>query len=78
MKEDTKRLFAELEDEDPSKGLAGVVGMYAVVGRAEVVHVRRALAAGWSWRQIGAALGISRQAAHKRHARSRKVERAEN
>ncbi len=34
----------------------------------EVEHVRRALAAGWTWQRIATALGVSKQAAHRKHA----------
>jgi len=34
----------------------------------EVEQVRRALAAGWSWQRIADALGVSKQAAHRKHA----------
>jgi hypothetical protein len=30
--------------------------------------VRQALAVGWAWAQIAEALGVSKQAAHKKHA----------
>jgi DNA-binding NarL/FixJ family response regulator len=31
--------------------------------------VERAVADGWSWAQIAEALGVTRQAVHKKHAR---------
>lgn len=41
------------------------------VERLEVEQVRGALAAGWSWRRIAEALGVSKQAAHRKHAARR-------
>jgi transcriptional regulator len=35
----------------------------------EALHVRDARAKGWSWEAIAAALGVTRQSAHRKHAR---------
>ncbi len=56
---------------DPGKGLAAVSELRSEVERLEVEQVRSALAAGWSWRQIAEALGVSKQAAHRKHAARR-------
>lgn len=40
----------------------------AVVGRLELDLVALARSQGFTWKEIGAALGVSRQAAHKRFA----------
>jgi len=53
---------------DPAKGLAAIGELRLEVERLEVEQVRGALAAGWSWRQIAEALGVSKQAAHRKHA----------
>ena len=53
---------------DPSQGLAAVSELRREVERLEVEQVRAALAAGWSWRLIAEALGVSKQAAHRKHA----------
>ena len=37
--------------------------------RVEDASVARAVADGWSWAQIAEALGVTRQAVHKKHAR---------
>lgn len=53
---------------DPAQGLAAVSELRTEVERLEVEQVREALAAGWSWRRIADALGVSKQAAHRKHA----------
>jgi len=53
---------------DPARGLSAVSDLRLEVERLEVEQVRGALAAGWSWRQIAEALGVSKQAVHRKHA----------
>jgi len=53
---------------DPGRGLTAVSELRREVERLEVEQVRAALAEGWSWRQIAEALGVSKQAAHRKHA----------
>lgn len=54
--------------DDPAEALAAVVSLRRMADRLEHAAVARALADGWSWQQIAEALGVTRQAAHKRHA----------
>jgi hypothetical protein len=53
---------------DPEEGLAAVAGLRREIQRIEAEHVSRALRAEWSWARIGRALGVSKQAAHRKHA----------
>lgn len=55
--------------QDPDVGLRGVAALRRLVERLEALQVDRARRLGWSWERIGAALGVSRQAVHKKHAR---------
>ena len=48
--------------------LPEIADLRAVVTRLELDLVALARAQGFSWTEIGAALGVSRQAAHKRFA----------
>jgi hypothetical protein len=52
----------------PADGLAAVVALRVLADQLEGAEVDRALRAGWSWPQIAEALGVSRQAVHKKHA----------
>ncbi|MGB3336787.1 MAG: helix-turn-helix domain-containing protein [Devosia sp.] len=56
------------ETDDPEQALAGVVALRLMADRLERKAVARALAEGWSWSRIAQALGVSKQAAHKRLA----------
>lgn len=53
---------------DPEKALAAVVALRHAADRLELLSVAAALEQGWSWSQIAEALGVSKQAAHKRLA----------
>ncbi len=47
--------------------LAAVVALRALADQLEDAAVERALREGWSWPQIAEALGVTRQAVHKKH-----------
>ncbi|UFS59025.1 helix-turn-helix domain-containing protein [Subtercola endophyticus] len=47
--------------------LAAVVALRDLADRLEDASVERALRSGWSWSDIAAALGVTRQAVHKKH-----------
>lgn len=53
---------------DPEKALAAVVALRLMADNLERSAVAAALEQGWSWSQIAEALGVSKQAAHKRLA----------
>lgn len=54
--------------DDPDAALAAVVALRLMADRLEAAAVASALQQGWSWAQIAQALGVSKQAAHKRLA----------
>ena len=58
----------DLPDE-PAEGLAAAVALRRLADRLEAEHVERAIRDGWTWAQVAEALGVSRQAVHKKHAR---------
>jgi len=51
---------------DPEAAFASVVALRRLAGRLERAAVDHALRQGWTWADIGQALGISAQAAHKK------------
>jgi DNA-directed RNA polymerase specialized sigma24 family protein len=54
--------------DDPEAALAAVLALRRLADGLERRAVHAALAAGWSWADIAEALGVTRQAAHKRLA----------
>lgn len=54
--------------DDPEAALAAVLALRRLADRLERDAVARALAQGWSWSRIAQALGVSKQAVHKRFA----------
>ncbi|WP_432522961.1 helix-turn-helix domain-containing protein [Kineococcus sp. SYSU DK006] len=55
-------------DPDPAVGLRAVAALRRLLERLEDLQVRRARELGWSWAEIADALGVSKQAVHKKHA----------
>jgi Homeodomain-like domain len=58
--------------DDPATGLRAIRALRDLADRLEALQVDNARDRGWSWQQIADALGVSRQAVHKKHARSRR------
>lgn len=54
--------------DNPEEALAAVVALRHLAEQLERKAVKEAIKQGWSWSQIAGALGVSKQAAHKRHA----------
>lgn len=55
---------------DPRTGLRAVRALRRLVEQLEASQVARARERGWSWQEIADALGVSRQAVHKKHRRA--------
>ncbi|MPY94887.1 MAG: hypothetical protein GEV08_18050 [Acidimicrobiia bacterium] len=66
---DVETLQTAVASDDPALGLRAVVALRRLADRLEAQHVARARLLGWSWEQVGDALGTSRQAAHKKHGK---------
>ncbi|NHC44509.1 helix-turn-helix domain-containing protein [Motilibacter aurantiacus] len=54
--------------EDTEAALAAVVALRRLANQLESAAVAHAIGAGWTWAEVGQALGISPQAAHKKLA----------
>lgn len=54
--------------DDPEKALAAVVSLRLMADKLERKAVIEAIGQGWTWAQVAEALGVTRQAAHKRYA----------
>ncbi len=57
---------------DPQEGLAAVAALRALLESLEALQIQNARERGWSWQQIAEALGVSKQAVHKKHGSGRR------
>jgi hypothetical protein len=67
MTEATK-LAGAASSKDPEVGLRAVCALRTLLEQLEALQVENARSNGWSWEQIANALGVSKQAVHKKHA----------
>ena len=61
------------EPDEPDAAFAAVVSLRRLAASLERSAVDHALMDGWTWAQIGEALGMSAQAAHKRLSPTRRT-----
>ena len=66
---DTENLSADLASDDPAVGLRASLALHRLAERVEAHHVASARKKGWSWQQIGDALGITRQSVHTKYGK---------
>lgn len=57
------------DDADPFVALRAVVALRRLADRVEASGVLAARERGWSWQQIGDALGVTRQSVHEKYGR---------
>jgi DNA-directed RNA polymerase specialized sigma24 family protein len=62
--------------DDPADALAAVGALRRLADRVEDAAVERAVADGWSLAQVAEALGVTRQAVHKKHGRRLAIDRS--
>lgn len=65
--DDTLRLASDVAD--PQAGLRATAALRRLADTLEFRQVEAALAAGLGWQDIADALGVSRQAVHKKYAK---------
>ncbi len=70
-------VMAQSASDDPEEGLRGVASLRTLLEAVEELQVRRARDHGWSWQQIAARLGVSKQAVHQKYGqRERRTRRS--
>ncbi|WP_144876736.1 hypothetical protein [Microbacterium sp. 1.5R] len=55
--------------DDPRAGLRAVAALRRLTDTWELAQVEAGLRTGMSWQEVADALGVTRQAVHKKHAR---------
>jgi hypothetical protein len=65
----SNEITAGMASDDPGVGLRAVGALHRLAEQVEAVNVRLARARGWSWEQIGDALGVSRQSVHAKYGK---------
>ncbi|MEW1772726.1 helix-turn-helix domain-containing protein [Streptomyces sp. NPDC086777] len=66
---ETPELSERLRSHDPAVGLRAVGALHRLAEQVEAAAVVRAREQGWSWEQIGDALGVSRQSVHAKYGK---------
>jgi hypothetical protein len=69
--QEATQLARQTASKDPRVGLAGVASLRLLLESLEELQVKNAREQGWSWSDIGRALGVSKQAVHRKHGRKR-------
>ncbi len=65
----TPELVDGVASSDPDVGLRAVAALRALAEQLENVQVDNARALGWSWQDIAARLGVTKQTVHRKHRR---------
>jgi hypothetical protein len=60
-------LNLSLASDDPAVGLRASLALHRLAERVEASNVAAAREMGWSWQQIGDALGVTRQSVHTKY-----------
>jgi hypothetical protein len=64
---DIEELSVSISSDDPAIGLRAALALHRLAERVEASHVASARAKGWTWQQIGDALGVTRQSVHTKY-----------
>lgn len=62
-------LSERIRSTDPATGLRAANALRRLAEQVEATHVALARAQGWTWEQIGDALGVTRQSIHVKYRR---------
>lgn len=66
---DVRNIELDLSSDDPEVGLRASLALHRLAERVEAHQVASAREKGWSWQQIGDALGVTRQSVHTKYNR---------
>ncbi|MGP3955296.1 hypothetical protein ACTWPT_04815 [Nonomuraea sp. 3N208] len=66
---DVTELSERIRSSDPAMGLRAVGALHRLAEQVEAVSVALAREQGWTWEQIGDALGMSRQSVHAKYGK---------
>ena len=66
---DGEEIFTTIDSDDPARGLRAAPALHRLAERVEADQVALARSRGWSWQQIGDALGVTRQSIHAKYGR---------
>ena len=66
---DVDQITEAIGSEDPAQGLRAALALHRIAERVEAHQVALARGQGWSWQQIGDALGITRQSVHAKYGK---------
>ncbi|NUO97018.1 MAG: hypothetical protein HOV96_20955 [Nonomuraea sp.] len=66
---DMEQLSQRIRSNDPALGLRAVSALHRLAEQVEAVSVALAREQGWTWEQIGDALGMSRQSVHAKYGK---------
>jgi len=58
-----------VSSDDPAVGLRASSALHRLAERVEANHVASARKQGWTWQQIGDALGVTRQSVHTKYGK---------
>jgi DNA-binding NarL/FixJ family response regulator len=54
---------------DPDVGLRAVAALRELTERLEILQIQNARKQGWSWQDIAARLGVTKQTVHRKHSK---------
>ncbi|GAA3574084.1 helix-turn-helix domain-containing protein [Nonomuraea rosea] len=66
---DVTELSERIRSSDPAMGLRAVGALHRLAEQVEAMSVAQAREQGWTWEQIGDALGMSRQSVHAKYGK---------
>jgi hypothetical protein len=66
---DVDEITEAIGSEDPVQGLRAALALHRIAERVEARQVAVARGRGWSWQQIGDALGVTRQSVHAKYGK---------